>query len=138
MNDILFILHLLGFGAGMASSVGNFTIMQIAQRSPGDAPALRKVPPVLARVGQTGLIVLWITGPILLWTKFGGVEGMDWAFWAKIACVVALTVLVGYMEMTLKRVRQGDTAAAAKLPVYGRVAGGLLLLVVIFAVLAFH
>jgi uncharacterized membrane protein len=128
----------LAFGAGMASSVGNFTIMQIAQASPGDAPALRKVPPVLARVGQTGLIVLWITGLILVWSKFGGVEGLDWAFWAKLACVMALTALVAFMEMTMKKVRAGDSAAAAQLPLFGRIAAGLLLLIVIFAVVAFH
>ena len=138
VNDILLILHLLGFGAGFAASVGNFTIMQLIQASPGDAPILTKVPPRLARVGQVGLAVLWVTGLIMVWSIYGGPQLLNWAFWVKIACVVALTGVAIFLDLTLRRVRAGDTAAAVNLPVFGRIAGILLLLVVIFAVLAFH
>ena len=137
MNEILLILHLLGFGAGMATSVGNFTIMMLIQKSPGDAPVLSKVPPVLARVGQVALAVLWITGIIMVWTVWQGPENLNWAFWVKFACVVLLTAVAIYLDLTVKRVRAGDTAAAAQLPLFGRIAAGLLLLIVIFAVIAF-
>jgi len=138
VNDILLILHLLGFGAGFATSVGNFTIMQLIQASPGDAPILTKVPPRLARVGQVGLAVLWVTGLIMVWSIYGGPQLLSWAFWVKLACVVALTGVAIFLDLTLRRVRAGDRAAAANLPLFGRIAGILLLLIVIFAVLAFH
>ena len=138
MNEILLILHFLGFGAGMASSVGNFTIMQLIQSSPGDAPVLTKVPPLLARIGQVGLGVLWITGIIMVWSVWGGPENLDWAFWVKFACVVLLTGVAVYLDLTVKKVRAGNVAAAAQLPLFGRIAAGLLLLIVIFAVIAFH
>ena len=138
MNEILLILHFFGLGAGFAASIGNFTVMQLIQASPGDAPVLSKVPPVLARAGQVGLGLLWLTGLILVWTKYGGPGNLDWAFWIKIACVVALTAIAVYLDLTIKKVRAGDTAAAAQLPIFGRVAAGLLALIVIFAVLAFH
>jgi hypothetical protein len=138
MNEILLILHFFGLGAGFASSIGNFTVMQLIQASPGDRPVLSKVPPVLARVGQVGLGLLWLTGLVLIWTKYGGPGNLDWAFWIKIACVVALTAIVVYLDLTIKKVQAGDVAAAAQLPLFGRAAAGLLVLVVVFAVIAFN
>jgi hypothetical protein len=138
MNEILLILHFFGFGAGMAASVGNFTVMQLIQASPGDAPALSKVPPVLARVGQVGLGLLWLTGLVMVWSIWGGPGNLDWAFWVKIVCVILLTAAVVYIDLTVKKVRAGDTAAAATLPLFGRAAAGLLALIVIFAVIAFN
>lgn len=138
MNYILIILHFFGFGAGVTASIGNFTIMTLIQRSPGDAPVLTKVPPLLARVGQVGLAILWVTGLIMVWSIWGGPESLPQSFWYKIICVVLLTVVVVFLDLTIKRVRQGDRAVAARLPFLGRVAAALLLLVVVFAVVAFN
>jgi hypothetical protein len=138
MNYILLILHFLGFGAGMAASVGNFSIQQLMAASPGDRPALAKVPPVLARVGQVGLALLWVTGLIMVWSIWGGPGALGWAFWLKIACVVLLTAVVVYLDLQIRKVKQGDTSAAVVLPLFGRIAAALLFLVVVFAVVAFH
>lgn len=138
MNEILLILHFFGFGAGVAASVGNFTIMQLIQASPGDAPVLGKVPPALARVGQVGLALLWITGVIMVWSVWGGPGNLDWAFWVKLVCVVLLTGMAIYLDMTIRKVRAGDAAAAARLPLFGWIAAGLLVLIVVFAVIAFN
>ena len=138
MNYILLILHFFGLGAGFAASIGNFTVMQLIQAAPGDAPVLGKVPPVLARVGQVGLGVLWITGIIMVWSIWGGPGNLSWAFWVKLLCVILLTGIAIFLDITIKRVRAGDTSIAARLPLFGRIAGGLLVLVVVFAVIAFH
>ena len=138
MNEVLLILHFFGLGAGFAASIGNFTVMQLIQAAPGDAPVLGKVPPVLARVGQVGLGLLWITGVIMIWSIWGGPGNLEWAFWVKLLGVVLLTGIAIYLDMTIRRVRAGDMAAAAQLPLFGRIAGGLLALIVIFAVIAFH
>jgi hypothetical protein len=138
MNDILFMLHLFGFGAAFAAAVGNFTILQLTMASPADAPVLGKVPPRLARAGQIGLGVLWVTGPIMIWTKFGGPGNLNWAFWVKFLLVIGITVVAIILGMMVRRIQAGDTAARAQLPLYGRISGALLGLIVIFAVLAFH
>jgi hypothetical protein len=78
-----------------------------------------------------------MTGVIMVWSVWGWPGNLDWAFWVKFICVVLLTAVAIYLDLMVKRVRGGDTAAAAQLPVFGRVAGGLLLLIVIFAVIAF-
>ncbi|HVZ13634.1 MAG TPA: hypothetical protein VG894_04160 [Bauldia sp.] len=140
MNDTLFILHLLGFGAAIASSIGNFVILRLVAEAPGDRPVLAKVPPRLARIGQGGLGLLWLTGLIMLWTIFGGPQKVPSSFWfsAKILFVILVTIAVAMAGITLKRVQAGDMAAAKRLPAYGIAMAVLLVLIVICAVLAFN
>lgn len=136
MNAILLMLHFFGLAAGFATGIGNAVIMQLSASSPADAPTLGKVPPVLARIGQVGLAVLWITGIILVWTH-GGPGAMPPMFWVKLALVVIFTVIVILMDMTGRQIAAGDKAAAARMPLYGRAGGAVAVLIVIFAVLAF-
>jgi hypothetical protein len=138
MNDILIMLHFFGLAAGFASGIGNAVVMQLIGASPADAPVLGKIPPILARIGQTGLAVLWITGIILVWTQWGGPGNLPPVFWVKLALVVVFTGLIVMMGITAKRIAAGDRSAASRMPLYGRVSGGIVVLIVIFAVLAFH
>jgi hypothetical protein len=137
MNEILLILHFLGLAAGLSASIGNVIIMRLVRAAPADAPVLGKVPPQLARVGHTGLGLLWLTGIIMVWTVYGGPQNMTAAFWWKLACVIVVTVAVGMIDMTMKAIRSGDRAKAARLPPLGAAAGGFTILAVIFAVVAF-
>jgi len=138
MNEVLLILHFIGLGMGSTAAIGNFIIMTLIQKSPMDAPILGRFPPIAAKVGGTGLVILWITGPIMIYTKFdGGWEAMPWSFWAKIAFVVLLTIMVGLLDMTLSQIRKGNLAVAARLPIYGRIASISLLVIIIFAVITF-
>lgn len=137
MNEILLILHLFGFAAAVGASIGNFTIMRLVGAAPGDAPVLGKVPPILSRVGQVGLGLLWLTGLIMVWSVFGGPQNLPATFWWKFACVLAVTAGVVLLGLTLKQVQSGNRAAAARLPILGMATTGFLVLVVIFAVFAF-
>ena len=137
MNQIWLILHLLGFGAAVTSSIANGIVMLLLREAPGDAPVLGKLPPRLARVGQGGLGLLWITGLIMVWSVFGGPQNLPGLFWWKFACVVAITVLVAMMGMIVKQMQAGDRSGMARLPMFGGATAILLLLVVIFAVYAF-
>lgn len=137
MNQILLILHLFGFGAAIGASIGNFTIIRLITASPGDAPVLGKVPPMLARVGQGGLGLLWLTGLIMVWSVFGGPQNLPGTFWIKFVCVLIVTAGVILLGLTLKRVQAGDAAARARLPLLGAITTGFLVLVVIFAVFTF-
>jgi hypothetical protein len=141
MNRLLIIIHFLAFGAGFAVAAGNNLAMMLAARAPApEAAGLRRFPAVMTHIGDAGLVLLWLTGIILLWTRYGGIDGfaaLPWAFWAKLACVVLITALVGLMHMTAARIKRGDMSVAARMPVYGRIGLGLLILIVIFAVMAF-
>ena len=137
MNQILFILHLLGFGAAAAAAIGNTIVGAQIAAAPGDAPVFQRIPPVLARVGQIGLAFLWVTGLLLLWTKHGGGADLSPTFWLKCLGAVVVTALVVIIDLRMRKVQKGDMSAAAQLPLLGRIGGITLILIVIFAVYTF-
>jgi hypothetical protein len=137
MNEILVILHLLGFGAAAASGIGNAVVSAKMAASPGDAPVLGRIPPVMARIGQIGVAMLWATGLTLVWSKYGGPENLPLTFIFKLAGAITLTGLVIFAAMRMRRISQGDRRAAAILPLIGRISGAVAVLTVIFAVLTF-
>jgi hypothetical protein len=137
MNEILLMLHFFGLGAGFAAAVGNPIVARAMAAAPADAPALGKIQPMLSRVGQAGLGLLWFTGLILVWSKWGGPGALSWAFWVKILAVLGITAAVIYLAQLAPRARAGDASARAMLPMVGAASGALLALAVIFAVLAF-
>jgi hypothetical protein len=144
MNTILLILHLLGFGMGFAVSLGNNLVMMLAVKAPPEqAAGLRRFPPVMARFGDIGLVLLWVTGVIMIFTKYGGIEGIaalpnPEAFWAKIICVLLITALVGIIHATVAKMNRGDMSVAGRMPTLGKIGAILLLLILVFAVMAFE
>lgn len=137
MNQILLILHLLGFGAGTASAVSNGVAAALAARSPENAPAYARVGDVVSRFGDVGLVLLWLTGLIMIWSVYGGPGVLPTLFWLKIAGVVALTLALGMVHMRKAQARRGDASAARQIPVFGQITAALLVVVVVLAVLAF-
>jgi hypothetical protein len=100
-------------------------------------PVLSKLTPRFARIGQIGLGLLWITGIILVWTAFGGPGNLPSLFWWTFVLVIAVSAVVGMLDATMRRVRAGDRAVAARLPVLGATSFVLTILIVIIAVFAF-
>ena len=137
MNQVLLILHLFGFGGGVGASLGNFIIGGLIAANPGDTPALNRMRIVLTRVGQMALGLLWLTGIILIWSKWGGPAYVPPLFWFKLLLVVALTALMVAMDLIFKAVRAGNTALASRMPILAMVGAVLLILIVIIAVFAF-
>lgn len=138
MNEVLLMLHFIGLGLGTAAAVGGFVTGQLIQASPQDAPVLGRVPQMTSKIGQAGLGLLWLTGLIMVWTRWGGPENLPWAFWVKLVFVVILTIFVGLISAALRKVKQGDVAAGERLPIFGPIGGISLLLVIVFAVIAFN
>lgn len=140
LNDILLFLHFVGLLMGSAPGIANMVIMrQMAQATPDGAAALRALPPNLAMISAVGVAVLWITGVILVFTKWSGFQNLPAMFWIKFLFVVILTVIIGMIQMTIREMRRtGNTALAARLPKLGPLAGLAALLTVFFAVVAFQ
>jgi len=137
MNQILLILHLFGFGGGVTASLGNFLITGLIGSAPGYAPALNRMRFALARTGQVALVLLWLTGIILIWSKWGGPASVPPLFWWKLLFVVVLTALMVVMDLTLKAVRMGNTSLAARLPLLGMAGAVTIVVIVALAVFAF-
>ena len=139
MNEALLFLHFFGIMLGGAGGFANAIVMRRALVLPADeAKVLRGLGPILANVSGIGLALLWITGFIMVWTKWDGFASLPQMFWVKAIFIVSLTVVVGLIHMTYAEVRKGNVAAAARLPKLGPLAGISALLAVLFAVLAFN
>ena len=140
MNDFLLFLHFSGLTLGAGAGTASGLLMRRAAKLPPDqATTIRGLAPILANVAAIGLLVMWITGLILVWSKWGGVASLPRLFWVKFAFVVALTVLMGLTHLTYAQIRRtGNPALAGRLAKFGPASGISLLLAVLFASYAFH
>jgi hypothetical protein len=137
-NQILLILHLLGMAMGLAVPFSNIVMQRlVAKAAPPEKAVLDRFPPLMSRIGEIGLALLWTTGPALVYTKWGGFGAFPWQFHVKLTAVVILTLLVGYIQTLMRKARNGDQAAAARIPTIGRLALLASLTAVVFAVLTF-
>jgi hypothetical protein len=139
MNQALLFLHFFGLMLGAAGGFASAIVMRRALTLPADeAKVLRGLGPILANVSGIGLALLWITGLILVWSKWDGFASLPQMFWIKAIFILSLTVVVGLIHMTYGEIRKGNPTAAAKLPKLGPMAGISALLAVLFAVVAFN
>lgn len=104
----------------------------------GEGAAAPQTNRLLTRFGHYGIIVLLLSGPLMLWLRYGGFEGISHWFWAKMAFVVLLAAGVVMSAMSARKMRAGDAAATSRVRL-GRIIAVLsLLAIVVFAVLAFN
>lgn len=138
LNQLLLVLHFVGLGLGMTASFGSPAVGKLIEAAPeAEKRVLARVPAALSQVGGAGLLLLWATGLILTFTKWGGFGSLPWQFHVKLTGVVLLTGAVGMIHANQARAKRGDAAAAARIPAIGTIATMLTLLIVLFAVLTF-
>ena len=136
--QILIILHFLGLTMGFATGIANGVMMGlIGKAAPQEKAVLSRFPAAMARVGQMGIGLLWLTGLTLVFVKWGGFKALPWTFHVKITAVVILTLAVLRAHALTRRITAGDPAAAASMRVMGRVAMLAALTALVFAVLTF-
>ena len=139
MNQVLLFLHLVGLMLGAAGGFASAVIMRRALAMPADeAKVVRGLGPMLAKVSLTGLVLMWATGLILVWSKWSGPASLPEYFWVKAVFILSLTAVTVLINMTYGEIRKGNVALAARLPKLGPMAGVSALLAVLFAVLAFN
>jgi len=93
---------------------------------------------LLTRFGHYGIIVLLVSGPLMLWVRYGGVDGISPWFWAKMGFVLLLAAGVVTSAVSARKMRAGDAAAAVRVRL-GRIVSVVSLVgVVVFAALAFN
>jgi putative membrane protein len=136
--NLLIWAHILAFVAGGSNSVVGPVI---AARAPGASPEVRAgyydVMDRLAQVGKVSMMVLLISGPLILWLKYGGLGGASVWFWIKMALVVVMLVSIISGVINEKKARAGDAAAAKLADIAHMVTGLAFAGVLLSAVLAF-
>lgn len=135
---VLFWLHLMGLVMGLG---GGFANSQIGPRLAGASdevrPVLWQLEHAMTRISLVGLVLLLITGPLLVWLKYGGLAAMSWAFWLKMSLLVVLLISIGLTIRSAHKAENGDLAAAQMMKRTGMTNGIVAALIVLVAVVAF-
>lgn len=135
----LLVLHFLGLAMGFAAGFGHMVMAGLmAKATPDERRALAKFPPAIARVGDVGLVLLWLTGLTLVFQKWGGFGEMPGLFHAKLTTVVLMTLVIGFVHSQAKKVAAGDAGAIARTEVAGKVIFVLAVTTVALAVWTFN
>lgn len=136
---VLVVLHFLGLAMGFATGFGNMVMAGVmAKATPEERRALAKFPPAIARVGDVGLVILWLTGLTLVFMKWGGFGAMPGLFHAKLTAVVLMTLLIGFVHSQARGMAAGDAAAIGKAQAAGKVIFALAVTTVALAVWTFN
>jgi uncharacterized membrane protein len=139
LNNILLWIHLVSLSLGGAASFG---IPVVAGLMPSSTPDTRQVlfkaMKGLSTVSRAGLVGLIVTGPLLVWLRYGGTSGFTWWFWLKMVLVVVLIVLIGWAGMNARQAERGELEAIKRGPRIGGAAMLVLLAIVLSAVFAFN
>ena len=138
-QNLLFWLHFIGLGLGAVASFGLPVVgAQMRTATAETRPVLFKVADGLSKVGRAGFGVLLVSGPLLIWLKFGGMAGLTGWFTAKMVLVLLLLIVVIFAGINGKRAEGGDMVAAKRAPMIGVTALVLFLGVLLCAVFAFN
>jgi uncharacterized membrane protein len=139
INNLLLWLHLLGLFVGGGASVGMFVIGRLMpSASVEQRQGYFRLGNILVRSGRAALVVLIVTGPLLLWLKYGGFAGMSPWFHFKMAMVLVLIAANIVSGIAFKRVQKGDAGARVIAARAGLVGTFALVLIVLAAVFAFE
>lgn len=137
-HDFLLFFHFIGLALGIGVSFTNLFLVRLAAtaQTPEIGGVIRSLPQKLSVLSITGLAILWITGLVMV-IRWGVGPSPTW-FWLKMLAVLALTGVVYLIYQTQMAIRAGDSTAAARMRILGPAAGVSGLVVVLFAIFAFH
>ena len=137
--NLLFWLHLVALAMAGAATFGLPVVgSKMATATAETRPLLFTIAEQLSTIARAALGVLIVTGPLLIWLKFGGMAGFTWWFSLKMLLVLILLGSVIFAGILMKRVKGGDRAAAGMLPRLGMLNMALVLGIVLCAVFAFN
>lgn len=135
--NILLWLHIVALVVGGTNSVVMPVIgSKMATATPEVRTTLFSIADRLANFGKGAMAVLLITGPLMLWLRYGWTIPNFW-FWVKMALIVVMLVGISLAAVNAKKAQTGDMAAAGKARQAGMVTAAAFLGVLLSAVFAF-
>lgn len=136
---LLLWLHIVALALGGAAAFGIPVVgSKMPTAAPETRPLLFKIMHGLSMLGRIGVGVLLVTGPLIIWLKYGGFAGVSVWFWIKMVFVLALLAGIIYAGILAKRAEAGDRAAAQMSPRVGMFTGLMFVCVMFSAVFAFQ
>ena len=138
-TNLLFWLHFIGLAMGLGGGIAlGFVGPKLIEAKGPMLEEMWGFERFFGRVGSAGLILLIITGPLMLWLKFGGPEGLTWWFLAKMAFVVIALCGVAIHQWAGSRFHRGDRSAIPLMFTSGRIAGASMAIAILCAVFTFN
>src|SRR5262245_12622295 len=93
--NLLLLTHLVALGVGATTAIGMPIVMlRMKGAGPDTQKALGGIANRLGLNSRLAFGVLVLTGIAMVWVRYGGVEGMNEWFWAKMALVVLMAVAI--------------------------------------------
>lgn len=132
--DVLFVLLLFSHLVGLMLIATAFLAL-LGMSGQGTSIATNRY---LTLLGHLGIVIALVSGPLMIWQRYGGLDGVSHWFWAKMGCIVVLAVGVVLSAMSARKMRAGDAVAASRVRLGRIIASVSLFLVVLFASLAFN
>jgi uncharacterized membrane protein len=139
MKDLMLIVHFIGLTMALGAGFANLFLGVAASKlEPAERGKFMSNTMILARMGQTGLALLILSGFYLItpyWKTLGEMPTLI----AKLCCVGVLVILVSVITIIARKAQQqGNTAMLMKLKPFGMLNFFLGITIVVLAVLSFH
>lgn len=132
-------LHLAALAAGIGGGLGMSQVgPRLVNGTLGERETWWPLAKAFRMLSNVGLVVMLITGPLMIWLKYGGLSGLNIWFTAKMGLMALAIVLVGLSEMGLARLRRGDEGGGRLAMTAGPLIGVTMFAVVLAAVFAFN
>lgn len=137
--NLLIFVHIVAFVAGGSNSVvGPVMGARMASATPEQRAGYFGVMNTLGQVGKVAMVALLVTGPLIIFLKYGGLDGASTWFWIKMVLVVVMLASIIYGGIQFKKSQAGDVAAGARAEAAHKITGLSFLGVLLAAVLAFN
>lgn len=132
--DYLFAALLFAHFLGLMLIAAAFLPLLGMMGEGGAAPVTNRL---LTRFGHYGIGIAIISGPLMIWVRYGGFDGISHWFWLKMVFLLILAAGVVMSAMSARKMREGDAAAAGRVRTGRMIAAIALIGIVLSAVLAF-
>jgi putative membrane protein len=135
---LLLWVHLIALIMGFGGAIGMSQIgPRLIAAGPGKRDAWWPMAKTFSHISAAGLVLLLITGPLLLWLKFGDMQTKNVWFQAKLGLVVIAIIVIGLTKWGDHRLKHGDEGGGKLISVTGPLTGLIMMGVVLAAVFAF-
>lgn len=139
MREVMLIIHFIGLGMGLGTGIGFIFLGKAASKlEKAEAGKFMLNAFSLAKMGQTGLVLLVISG-LYLMTPFWKTLPANHTLITKLVLVVILIALIVANSIAMNKAKNGDLLNQRnKIQTLGRISLAVVLIIIILAVSTFH
>lgn len=108
MRELMLTLHFIGLAMGLGTGFANAFLGSATKKmSPDEATKFKLHSLVISNMGNIGIVLLLVSGFYLITPYWKVLESMPWLM-VKLALVAILIVLIVFINIAVKKAKQGD------------------------------